>query len=486
MRPLIDQSLNQFLLDALAFLEYTNEFVFQGVNPGGHYTAIWCRDAAHILNDWFVSGGSITKIIEQIAFIWSHQIEPGKEKLIYGRGSPDMNFQISTANKDIEKEFEGALPTTIYSHYNFSEVYGKSPDIDSTALMVSTTSFILYSLLKQEKTLSTAHRYSGAKSEPYKQKEVIDHLVPRMSSAVNYLIKRDIDDDCLLEQSYNEDWMDTVLRAGKIVYSQATWVLALKNFSAFIFELDNKKAEAKRTLKAARKSIDAIDQKLWSQRKNCYVDLIQKENHGDFEYGIITQDVLIFLLAVSENKYLKKNSKNHENDEINMNDYGEESNCVSSDNGSDNSIPETNIHNKSSLHQRSIETLDAVRKIWKGGWPLVTESLLAKTGPAILNPNEYHNYTCWPWMTAIEMLTRSRYDRFEKQDLIFISELISKDNGYGYAFYEWIDPSTETGHGAFPFRTGISCMRLALREIITGSEMHRDSGCAITADNISR
>jgi hypothetical protein len=37
------------------------------------------------------------------------------------------------------KEFEGALPTTIYQA-GFSEVYGQSPDIDSTALMLSTTS----------------------------------------------------------------------------------------------------------------------------------------------------------------------------------------------------------------------------------------------------------------------------------------------------------------------------------------------------------
>ena len=63
-------------------------------------------------------------------FYLAHQIKTGKEKLIYGRGFPDMNFQISTANKDIKKEFEGALSTTIYTHYNFCEVYGKSPDID--------------------------------------------------------------------------------------------------------------------------------------------------------------------------------------------------------------------------------------------------------------------------------------------------------------------------------------------------------------------
>jgi hypothetical protein len=68
------------------------------------------------------------------------------------------------------------------------------------------------------------------------------------------------------------------------------------------------------------------------------------------------------------------------------------------------------------------------------------------------------------------MLARSRFNRLEKQDLHFLSELISKDNEY--AFYEWIDSNTETGYGAFPFRTGISCIRLALREVIEGTKIH--------------
>jgi hypothetical protein len=33
-------------------------------------------------------------------------------------------------------------------------------------------------------------------------------------------------------------------------------------------------------------------------------------------------------------------------------------------------------------------------------------------------------------------------------------------NPESIAFYEWIDPNTEQGHGAFPFRTGISTMRV--------------------------
>jgi hypothetical protein len=42
-----------------------------------------------------------------------------------------------------------------------------------------------------------------------------------MLKAVEYLSKRDTDNDGLLEQEHNEDWMDTAIRTGKIVYSQA-------------------------------------------------------------------------------------------------------------------------------------------------------------------------------------------------------------------------------------------------------------------------
>ena len=53
-----------------------------------------------------------------------------------------MNFTAEVADSKKEKEFEGAIPTTIYQ-VGFSETYGKNPDIDSTALLVSTTSWIL-------------------------------------------------------------------------------------------------------------------------------------------------------------------------------------------------------------------------------------------------------------------------------------------------------------------------------------------------------
>jgi hypothetical protein len=35
-----------------------------------------------------------------------------------------------------------------------------------------------------------------------------------------------------------------------------------------------------------------------------------------------------------------------------------------------------------------------------------------------------------------------------------------------HAFYEWINPITEEGNGAFPFRTGISAVRISVVDIL--------------------
>lgn len=125
-----------FAEQANRFIESTDRFVQEGVNPGGYYKAVWCRDAAYILRDWFLTG-RFADVMQELLYIWSHQINSGSEKVIYGRGSPEMKYMSRVARPDAHKRFEGALPTTIF--HGFSEVYGMNPDIDSTALMVSTT-----------------------------------------------------------------------------------------------------------------------------------------------------------------------------------------------------------------------------------------------------------------------------------------------------------------------------------------------------------
>src|ERR671922_2100693 len=107
------KSIKSFISMARQFKEKTEEHILQGVNPGGYYHAVWCRDASYILRSWFHSGNT-HGVLQQISFVWSHQIESDKEKIIYGRGSPEMEYRPKIAKEDKQKMFEGALPTTIY------------------------------------------------------------------------------------------------------------------------------------------------------------------------------------------------------------------------------------------------------------------------------------------------------------------------------------------------------------------------------------
>ncbi|MGC2571875.1 MAG: hypothetical protein WA364_10235 [Candidatus Nitrosopolaris sp.] len=123
-----------------------------------------------------------------------------------------MNFSSEVVNEDKLKEFEGSLPTTIY-HEGFSEVYGQYPDIDSTALMLSATSWILVRTLKEEEESPVRHlpeqpviaaehssNYVSALlskvgiTDPSK---VTDFVIPKMLKAIDYLISRDKDNDGL-------------------------------------------------------------------------------------------------------------------------------------------------------------------------------------------------------------------------------------------------------------------------------------------------
>ena len=449
-----------FVDKANIFLQKTQEHVLQGINPGGIYEAIWCRDAAYILRDWFLSG-NIHGTMQQIYQIWSHQVlATNLEKLVYGRGSPEMKFLSEVAKEDKQKEFEGALPTTIYQA-GFSEVYGQNPDIDSTALIISTTSWILVRSLIGMQSLSenpkptqttTASEHSSDYVSALLSKvgitdpiKVAEFVVPRMLKAVEYLFKRDIDNDGLLEQNHNEDWMDTAIRAGKIVYSQACWILALSNLSSLLSKL-GRDDESDKMTRLADKAIKAVDQKLWSEEDGSYLD-IQETHHIGGPYRTLTQDVSLYLVAITENTMndsLKATRKHNRGEK-------------------EAAEPKTMEQN---LHDRANRTLDAIRtRAWKEKWPLVTEVELKATGPWILKPYQYHNQTFWPWTTGIEMLARSRFGRVEECNILF-SKLASEGHPHIHAFYEWINPITDHPDGSFPFRTGICGIRTAIVDIL--------------------
>ena len=441
-----------FVAKADTFMVKTEEHALQGVNPGGYYHATWCRDASYILRDWTLSG-NMTAALQQLYLIWSHQIQPGKEKLVYGRGSPEMKFLSEEAEEDKQKEFAGALPTTIYQA-GFSELYGQDPDIDSTSLMISATAWILNKSLKSNSLSGGSSMVSttaSADSADYVSglllklgitdpTKAIDFLVPRMLRAVDYLASRDIDNDGLLEQNHNEDWMDTALRAGKIVYSQACWILALKNLSSLLVSR-GKQNESYRIRRMAEKAIEAVEELLWSEKDGTYID-IQETHHIGGPYRTLTQDVSLYLVAISENSARVNLTNNREQ-----------------------TFPREKTGDRNL--QRAKRTLDALRnRVWKEKWPLVTEVVLKSTGPWVLKPYQYHNHTFWPWTTGIEMLARSRFDRIEECDLL-LSTLTSESNLQMRTFYEWVNPITDEGNGAFPFRTGISAVRISVVDIFS-------------------
>jgi len=424
----------------------------QGVSPGGYYRAIWCRDAAYILRDWFLSG-NVSAALQQAFLIWSHQIEPDREILVYGRGSPDMKFMSETVQEQKEREFAGALPTTIYQE-GFSEVYAQNPDIDSSALMISTTAWILVKVLKDGHFTSSIINALEPSSDylynpAYKlgttdPAGIVDIVVDKMLKAVDYLARRDVDNDGLLEQNHNEDWMDTALRAGKIVYSQACWILALNDLSTLLSRM-GKDGEAQRTRKMAVNAIQAVEQNLWSEGDGCYIDMQQSNSVGG-SFRMLTQDVSMYLVAVTDPPALdtlgdNRNTRKHQLD---------------SRKATDNEL----------IYKRANHTLDAIRsRVWKDNWPLVTEVELKHTGPGTFKPHHYHNQTFWPWTTGIEMLARGRFGRVEECDIL-LSALASENHLHKHAFCEWVNPITNEGNGAFPFRTGVSAVRIAISDIL--------------------
>ena len=139
--------------------------------------------------------------------------------------------------------------------------------------------------------------------------------------------------------------------------------------------------------------IHGVEQKLWSEQDGSYLD-IQESHHSD-PYRILTQDVLFYLIAISQNTFndslgVHRHSRRHmsksQDQRLKQQEEGKEEK------------PKM-VHE--SLHKRAISTLDSVRnRVWKEKWPLVTETELKRTGPWVLKPYQYHNHTFWPWTTG--------------------------------------------------------------------------------------
>jgi glycogen debranching enzyme len=438
------------------FLAITEKYITESTEPGDYYKAVWCRDAAYILRDQFVTGNH-TEAFSQLKHIWKNQIGSDSNNLVYGRGSPKTEFTPLKASKETIKNFCGALPTTIYD--NFSEIYALNPDIDSTALMIYVSSWIL---------VQTINQIDGkSKNKSGQISEMISFILPYLFRSVDYLLSRDEDNDGLLEQEYNEDWMDTVLRNGKVVYSQGCWLLALSGF-ANLLNLIDKEEEARRIQSIAARLINSIESKMWSEKSKCYVNIDSSKTTGNGSSEILYQDFIFYVFAMTEQlidtPFVTYNNNNNNNNLKNVSTKN-----ISTEAEKKGSLNRRYYYEK--IQKRMILALESLRKrIWVRNIPLVTEKPLQKTGPWILQSNEYHNYTYWPWITAMELLTRFRFGQISECTILLSNLLYADPNNnsnHDRIFYEWLDSRTLKGGGAYPFRTGISAFRVASFEILS-------------------
>jgi hypothetical protein len=217
-----------------------------------------------------------------------------------------------------------------------------------------------------------------------------------------------------------------------------------------LLTVDNQK-ESDKISRMADRAVQAVEKKLWSEEDGAYID-VQESHHIGGPYRTLTQDISLYLVAISENS-ARDNLTNGKQD------------------GSEAKTGDENL-------QRANRALDAIRsRVWKQKWPLVTEVELKSTGPWQLKPYEYHNHTFWPWTTGIEMLARSRFGQLKECDIL-LSTLASEGHPHIHSFYEWLNPINDTSGGVYPFRTGISAVRIAISDILAkiGMPYHSSQG----------
>ena len=63
------------------------------------------------------------------------------------------------------------------------------------------------------------------------------------------------------------------------------------------------------------------------------------------------------------------------------------------------------------------------------------------------------------------MLARSRFIQFKECDFL-LSTLASEGRPHIHCFYEWLNPVNDTSGGVYPFRTGISVVRIAIADLL--------------------
>ncbi|MBI2184530.1 MAG: hypothetical protein HYU39_06180 [Thaumarchaeota archaeon] len=307
--------------------------VIRGVQPGGGYGGIWCRDASFIIRA-MARLGLFEECLSGLTEIWSHQIQLNSN-VVYGRGSPLTGFKVRRASQDDLRSWSGALATTIRGRQ--LEVYGSEPDVDSNALLISATCDILRSF-----DLGSLHS-----------------ALVRVDKAMNYLFGRAGSTTMFISQNPNEDWMDTAMRSGTVLYTQAVWAKALAAYGMAL-EAVGRRQEGGVVLSNLQKLIGSLNQ-------------LAKEEVEGWKSGQRVYQDAVYAVQV------------------------------------DGIDAEVSVEVLRVLKERTRRALG----------PVVVDPPLGETLPLRTNAGVYQNGAFWPWVTAQEVLAKLRYGFVDEAIALF-------------------------------------------------------------------
>ena len=196
-------------------------------------------------------------------------------KVFFGKYTPITGYNYVEAKKEYLLANVGAFPTRI----SRGKVYVDAlyPDIDSTA----------YSLI----ILSEAYKILKDRLK--------ESLIKTLEKGVDYLLRRDINKDGLLEQALNEDWAIGACREGSITYSNIIFYLAIEYLYDIFLSVGNKEYIDKLEKKLTEAS-DAILDKLWI--RDYLVNGMDKFGKYDLTYSLDT-------IYITQSLILKKDEK---------------------------------------------------------------------------------------------------------------------------------------------------------------------------------
>lgn len=362
--------------------------------PGPTYLGMWARDtgvAALGLNRL----GKSDLAGELLARYWRYQITEDSDParfIFRNKRCADWtdadSFQPTRPQLLAEA---GAFPTSVYIQTpNFPagtrEIYGIRADLDGSAwLIIALHDYYCYS----------------------RDDALLHRLAPQVVHAVAYLRSRDVDGDHLLEQQPNEDWADTLLRHGKVSYSQAVWYKCLEA-AEHVFALvgDRQRAADCRRERAAVQR--AINQILFTEL-GYYADYLG-ENGYALRRSLDTALLVAFGIAAEEQA------------------------------------------------RSTLAILDGLEGPY--GPAVVTPGYLpADTGPSKYPPGQYQNEGVWPWIAGYLSLAWARVGERERAARI-IDRILGPNP---YTIHEWVDNVTGERHHP-DFATGAGALAWAITE----------------------